>query len=103
MNLIIDAELTEPPSEVSVFRDVTLYSTMFLEMVVLLSCEKHMKDLYWYWLKNRGAFDFVEDIVGYESKIPMELTMSPKDAMIVVKHLRVENLNYVLSRLNSLK
>ena len=102
MNLIIDAELTEPPSEVSVFRDVTLYSTMFLEMIVLLSCEKGMRDLYWYWLKNRGAFDFVEDIINYESN-ESGITMSPKDAIIQIKHLRVENLNYVVNRLNSLK
>lgn len=102
MNLIIDAELTEPPSEVSVFRDVTLYSSMFLKMVVLLSCEKNMRDLYWYWLKNRGAFDFVEDIINYESE-ESGITMSSKDAMIQIKHLRIENLNYVLSRLNSLK
>lgn len=102
MNLIIDAELTEPPSEVSVFRDVTLYSSMFLEMMVLLSCENDMKDLYWYWLKNRGAFDFVKDIINDKSS-ERGITMASKSATIQIKYLRVENLNYVINRLNTLK
>ena len=62
MKLLIDAKLTEPPSEISVFRDITLYST-FLNYDVLLECEEDVKDLYWYWLRNRGAFDYVSDIV----------------------------------------
>jgi hypothetical protein len=102
MNLIIDAELTEPPSEVPVFRDVTLYSSMLLDMVVLLSCETDMKDLYWYWLKNRGAFDFVEDIINNNTS-ESGITMASESATIQIKHLRVENLNYVINRLNTLK
>ena len=98
MNLIIDAGLTEPPSEVPVFRDVTLYSTVFLEMMVLLQCDPSMKDLYWYWLKNRGAFDFVQDIIeeGMEHGVKMG---TANRANIAIKYLRVENLNFVLDRL----
>tara|TARA_X000000950_G_C13821160_1_gene621963 strand:- start:197 stop:505 length:309 start_codon:yes stop_codon:yes gene_type:complete len=102
MNLIINAELTEPPSEVAVFRDVTLYSSMFLEMMVLLSCEDDMKDLYWYWLKNRGAFDFVKDIIN-EDTLEGGIKMASSNATIQIKYLRAENLNFVINRLNTLK
>lgn len=101
MNLIIDAELTEPPSEVSVFRDVTLYSSVFLNMEVLLFCESDMKDLYWYWLKQRGAFDFVEDIVC--KRVEPGYIMATKDANLQIKFLRVETLNFVIQRLQRFK
>ena len=68
MNLIIDASLSEPPSEVSVFRDVTLYSNVFLNYNILIECDTDMKDLYDYWLKIRGAFDFVDDFVVYDEE-----------------------------------
>tara|TARA_A200000159_G_C7333195_1_gene343873 strand:+ start:1125 stop:1433 length:309 start_codon:yes stop_codon:yes gene_type:complete len=102
MNLIINAELTEPPSEVAVFRDVTLYSSSFLDMAVLLLCNPEMKDLYWYWLRKRGAFDFVSDIVGVDENAS-GIKIAQSSANIVVKYLRNENLNYVISRLKCLK
>ena len=99
MRLIIDAELTEPPSETSVFRDITLYSTIFLNYEVLLQCEKDAKDLYWYWLKNRGAFDFVEDFV--EKNQESGITMASQHANIVVKFLRNDELQRVIRELIS--
>ena len=101
MNFIIDAELTEPPSVVSVFRDVTLYSNVFLDMEVLLLCQADMKDLYWYWLKNRGAFDFVEDIVS--NRVEPGYIMATKQANIQIKFLRAETLSFVIQRLKRLK
>jgi hypothetical protein len=101
MNLIIDAELTEPPSEVSVFRDITLYSNVFLDMDVLLMCQQDMRDLYWYWLKNRGAFDFVDDIISDKSEDGY--FMAKNDAHIQIKFLRAETLNFVIQRLQRLK
>ena len=91
MNLIIDASLTEPPSEVSVFRDVTLYSNVFLKYNILIECESDMKDLYYYWLKNRGAFDFVDDFIQVNEEDG--ITMRPADANISIKYLRAENFN----------
>jgi len=38
--LIISSKLTAPPSEVALFRDITLYSSVFLEKKVLLECKK---------------------------------------------------------------
>ena len=99
MRLIIDAELTEPPSETSVFRDITLYSSIFLNYEVLIQCERDVKDLYWYWLKNRGAFDFVVDFV--EKNTETGITMASKNANIIVKFLRNEELNRVTKQLIS--
>lgn len=100
MNLIIDADLTEPPSEISVFRDITLYSTMFLKMQVLLACDQDMKDLYWYWLKKFGAYDYIQQIIRDGEEVGV--IISPENyATIKIKHLRVENLNFIISRLNT--
>ena len=97
MNLIIDAGLTEPPSEVAVFRDITLYSTVFLNHDILLECVSDMKDMYWYWLKHRGAFDYVEDFI--ERGMEHGITIRPRNSSISVKYLKSENLNNVISRL----
>jgi len=97
MNLIIEAGLTEPPSEVAVFRDVTLYSTVFLDYDVLLECVNDMKDMYWYWLKRRGAFDYVEDFI--ENGMETGVTIRPHRGTISVKYLRAETLNRIISRL----
>jgi len=63
--LLIDAELTEPPSETTLFRDITLYATIFKGRDVILEADPTMKDFYYKWLKSRGAFDFVQDILDY--------------------------------------
>ena len=99
-NLIIDAGLTEPPSEVSVFRDVTLYSKVFLSLYVLLECEQDMKDLYWYWLRNRGAYDFVDAILtpGEEFGI----TIRYEKGSVSVNRLTVETLQPTLSKIKTL-
>lgn len=99
MKLIIDADLTNPPSEISVFRDITLFSSVFLGFDNLIECENHMKDIYYYWLKSRGAFDFVDDIVPYNKE--SGITIRQKTATIKVKYLRSDKLQYILNYLRS--
>tara|TARA_B100001093_G_scaffold317410_1_gene302806 strand:+ start:17562 stop:17876 length:315 start_codon:yes stop_codon:yes gene_type:complete len=94
VNLIIDADLTNPPSEISVFRDITLYSKVFLNMDILLECDSEDKDIYYYWLKNRGAFDYVDDFINCEQE--RGLTIRSSRATITIKYLRVEELNKVI-------
>lgn len=65
MLLIIDGILCEPPSETTLFRDITLYASVFRDKEVLLECEKAEKDIYYKWLKSKGAYDFVKEIVSY--------------------------------------
>tara|TARA_B100000676_G_C18030843_1_gene818588 strand:- start:503 stop:817 length:315 start_codon:yes stop_codon:yes gene_type:complete len=94
VNVIIDADLTNPPSEVAVFRDITMYSKVFLNYDVLLECVSDMKDVYWYWLKRRGAFDFVDDFVTFDEE--RGISIRPKKGTITIKYLRVEELNKVI-------
>lgn len=65
MFLLIDSELTEPPSRVALFRDITLYATIFKGMDIILEADPAMTDYYYKWLKSHGAFDFVQDILDY--------------------------------------
>ena len=99
MNLIIDASLSEPPSEISVFRDVTLYSNAILKYNILIECEKNMRDLYYYWLKNRGAFDFVDDFVNLNEEVGIK--MGPTNSQIKITYLRTEKLSWILNRLKT--
>lgn len=94
MNVIIDADLTNPPSEVAVFRDITMYCKVFCDYDVLLECMNEMRDMYWYWLKRRGAFDFVDDFVSINEE--RGISIRPKRGTITVKCLRVEELNKVI-------
>ena len=98
MNLIIDADLTNPPSEISVFRDITLYSKIYLNFDVLLECDAEYKDIYYYWLKNRGAFDFIDDFVGVNQETG--ITIRSKNGTITLNHLRVEELTKIIYLLN---
>lgn len=63
MNLIIDGDLTAPPSSISCFRDVSLYAKCFLNLNVLVECEKDLIDFYWYWLKDNASYDFVDAMI----------------------------------------
>jgi hypothetical protein len=66
MVIIYDCELTEPPSSVSCFRDVTLYSEVFLKNDNLIKCPRGTKSMYWKWIKKHGAHDFVKGIISNE-------------------------------------
>lgn len=100
-NLIVDADLTEPPSETSVFRDVTLYAKTFLDHDVLIECERDVVDLYWYWLKKRCAFDFVDDFVDMGTEFGIRL--NSRGGSIVVRRLTAESLNFVIGRLTAMR
>ena len=94
MNVIIDADLTNPPSEISVFRDITLYSKVFLKCDILLECPREDKDIYYYWLKNRGAFDFVDDFVTHDQETG--ITIRSEKGTITLKYIRAQELNKVI-------
>jgi hypothetical protein len=63
MIILLDAELSDPPSSCACFRDVTLYASIFSGAEVLVECEGPMIDIYWHWLKREGALDFVEQLI----------------------------------------
>lgn len=96
-NLIVSAHLTEPPSERLVFRDVSMYANVFLNLHVLVECKKTEFDLYWYWLKQVGAFDYVEDFV--EPNTEHGILVSCFRGNISVESLSAETLNFVINQL----
>jgi hypothetical protein len=58
--------LTEPPSSIHCFRDVTLYANIFLNKENVIICKKGTRTLYWNWIKRFGAHDFIEDLLTEE-------------------------------------
>ena len=63
MVIIYDSVLTEPPSSIYCFRDVTLYTSIFLKSENLLQCPKGKRSMYWKWIKKYGAHDFIKEII----------------------------------------
>jgi hypothetical protein len=63
MKLLIQASLCEPPSDSLAFRYVTLISKKNFNMDVLILTDPELKDLYYKYLKNKGLFDYIDDIV----------------------------------------
>ena len=63
MILIIESCLSEPPSEILCFRDVTLFSKLFIFDDILLECKPGTRAIYWNWLKSHGAHDFISQLV----------------------------------------
>jgi len=63
MVVIYDSILTEPPSSTYCFRDVTLYSSVFLRFNNLIVCPKGTRSMYWKWIKKYGAHDFVDELI----------------------------------------
>ena len=64
MNLISPANLSEPPSDALMFRYLTLISKKDLNYYNLLESPNDMIDMYYYYLKRRGLFDYIDDIIS---------------------------------------
>jgi len=64
MNLIVKAELSsEPLSEGLYFRFLTMSAKEDLKYCVLLESKKDQVDNYYNYLKSKGYYDFIEEIV----------------------------------------
>ena len=98
MLVSISSYLCEPPSKVTCFRDVTLYSSCLLGNSNILECEEEYKDLYWEWLKRYGAWDFIEEIVS--PNYPADISIRESSASITVDRIGYRNLNFILNRLS---
>ena len=101
MPIIIDATLSEPPSSVTCFRDVTLYANCFIKKNVVIECDRNMRDIYWHWLKRYGAFDFVADIVDPFTE--RDISIRPTRASITVPRIDASALHIILGRLEQLR
>ena len=68
-------------------------------MDVLVESEPDAKDVYYEWLKSKGAFDFVDDIVEYETEegVSIRYMFSDRRASLKIKSLGYHNYNKVLT------
>ena len=102
MNLIIDCTLSEPPSEISCFRDVTLFSKVYCFDDVLLSCPTGTRSIYWNWLKSNGAHDYITYLINYKEVEP-GILMHPDKGNIRVQKITSFNLNDIISVLKTFR
>lgn len=102
MILIIESCLSEPPSEISCFRDVTLYAKTFLFEDILLECKEGTRSIYWEWLKRHGAHDYISQLVKEEER-EMGFTIKTQQANLVTDRINCNNLNEIVYRLNILR
>ena len=99
MLTLIDCVLTEPPSHTACFRDVTVYTSFFLNSEILLECEKENQDIYYKWLKKNYSWDYVSDIIepGHEAGVSIRVSRGS----ISVDRISYDNLNDILSKLKA--
>ena len=103
MNLIIESCLSEPPSEISCFRDITLYARTYVFDDILLECPSGTRTMYWEWLKAYGAHDFISYLIRNTDQEQGYTIKTANDANITVDRIDVGNLNDIILRLNSLR
>lgn len=101
MKLLIDGKLALPPSSVSCFRDVTLYSSVFGEFEVLVETRKKHRDQVWSWLRDQRALDFVDDFVRPTHAHGVSLSHR-RGCNICVTRITAHNLEFIISRLSQL-
>lgn len=102
MKLIIDSALSEPPSNISCFRDVTLYANLYVCEDILLRCKKGTRSLYWEWLKKHGAHDFISYLLTEEER-EYGFTISPKQGNLNIQSINANNLEFIINCLRSMK
>ena len=93
MNLLVHAPLCEPPTESLPFRYVLSCAKIDCEASVLLECEQGTEDMYWQFMRSRGMFDFISDIVWplQEKGISLDIKIRRQRATILTKYVRFDN------------
>lgn len=93
MNLLVHAPLCEPPTESMPFRYVLSCAKIDCGANVLLECEQGTEDMYWQFMRSRGMFDFISDIVWplQEKGISLDIKIRRQRATILTKYVRFEN------------
>ena len=93
MNLLVHAPLCEPPTESLPFRYVLSCAKIDCNASVLLECEQGTEDMYWQFMRSRGMFDFISDIVWplQEKGVSLDIEIRRQRATILAKYVRFEN------------
>ena len=101
MNLLVLAPLCEPPTESLPFRYVLSCAKIDCNASVLLECEQGTEDMYWQFMRSRGMFDFISDIVWplQEKGVGLDIEIRKQRATIFTKYLRLENQTSIISQM----
>lgn len=102
MKLIIESCLSEPPSVVSCFRDVTLFASTYVFEDILVECEPGTRTIYWNWLKSNGAHDFISYLITSAEKEPGYSIKTTPGSNIRTDRISYDNLSYIISKLRTL-
>lgn len=97
--LLIDGNLVFPPSSTSCFRDITLYANVFRESDVVVQIDQLYIDSCYHYLKQHGAFDFVQDILTPEQEHGIIIS-SDQPYHIRARKLWQGNLNRIVAEIN---
>ena len=98
MILIIESCLTEPPSEVSCFRDVTLFAKTYVFEDILLECRAGTRSMYWNWLKRYGAHDYISQLIK-DTEVQSGFSIKANGGNYTTDRIVCENLNAIVRRL----
>jgi len=98
MVIIYNCQLTEPPSSIHCFRDVTLFAQIFLNADNVLKCPKGTRSSYWKWIKNFGAHDFVAELIKDDDE-QTGITVGFEKSNIIVDRLDEVNYGMVIENL----
>ena len=99
MVIIFDCELTEPPSSINCFRDVTLYNSIFLKNHNLIKCPKGTRSMYWKWIKQYGAHDFIDQLLR-EEEVQEGIIVGSKGS-INIKKINEFNYSNVIEKIKA--
>ena len=103
VQLIIESFLTEPPSEISCFRDVTLYAKTYIFEDVLLLCPLGTRGVYWNWIKKHGAHDFISQLITeYEKEPGYKIGIAP-GSNFITDRITCDNLNQIINSLTGFR
>jgi 5'-3' exonuclease len=95
MNLIINADLSNPPSARASIRELSFFAHEFKNYHIILETNNN-KDIYYQYLRGI-AMDYIEDItrIGEEQglRIEMEPSFPPS---ILVDRISVDTMSYLL-------
>ena len=106
MNLIIVADLSsDPPSEGLYFRFLTMVAQKELGYDVLLESEQEMIDINWKFLKRKGWFDFVDDIIVPEWRLEGVRVDTQNNYPMTIRtpYIRCENTPNLLGQIKSMR
>lgn len=99
MRLIVRASITNPPTNILSFRDLTYFAKHKLYMDVLI--ETNFTDIYYKWLKPIGGMDYIDDIlpVGIENGLRLE-PIPLYSPSIIVDRITPENEKQLSKRIS---